>query len=176
VFGFRVEDAKRARAQLDRLEKLLGGLAEQVPQMKGRVKTTRVGGASFLTVAVDGKMVPWEQVPLDKVEKKQGEFDDLVKKLQTLKLTVALGVRDDYLLFSMGQSTAPLAALGGGKALADLPELRPLAKHAGERLTSIGYVSKKFAEAAQFTKADLDKLLETAREHLGEAGLAQEGG
>src|SRR5205807_5937909 len=36
VFGFRLEDTKRAKAQLDRLAKLMGNVVEQAPPLKGR--------------------------------------------------------------------------------------------------------------------------------------------
>ena len=130
VFGFRLKDSKRATTQIDRLAKLLEGAIEQAPPLKGRLKRAKVGGGSFLTLALDGGMIPWDGLPLKKIEKNAGEFDELLKKLKQLRLTLALGVRGDYLLFSLGESTAPLASLGSTKTLADVAELKPLAKHA----------------------------------------------
>jgi hypothetical protein len=173
VIGFRLEDTRRAAGQLERLEKLLNALAEQAPVLKGRFKRSRIGTGSFLTLALDGGMIPWEDVGLKQIEEKPGEFDALVKKLKQLKLTVALGLRGDYLLLSLAESTAPLAALGGSKCLADIDELKPLAKHAGERLTSISYSSKKFNARLQ-ERADIDATLANVQGLLGGLDLTQE--
>src|SRR5207253_2014452 len=64
VWGFRLEDTKRAKAQLGRLEKLLGDLVEKAEPLKGRFKKTTIGKGEFLTLTFDGKMVPWDKVPL----------------------------------------------------------------------------------------------------------------
>ncbi|MBI1916167.1 MAG: hypothetical protein HYS12_15750 [Planctomycetes bacterium] len=174
VWGFRLEDTKRAKAQLGRLEKLLGDLVDQVPPLKGRFKTTEVGGNRFLTLTFDGKMVPWDDIPFNRIEKKAGEFDDLVKKLKELKLTIALGLRGEYLLLSVGESTAPVASLGGDKTLADRDELKPLAKYAEKKLTSVSYVSKGFHSKAGFTKADLKNVFESFLPYLDQADLTKE--
>ncbi len=144
VVGFKLTDTKKATNQLRRLEILGGILANQVPNMKGRVKSVKVGDDSFLTVNLDGSMIPWDEIPLRDLEQKEGEFDGLVKKLKGLKLTVSLGVREDYLLLGVGSSVEAVAAVGGkGKRLTDVPELKPVlaAAAAGKRLTGIGYVS-----------------------------------
>ena len=62
------------------------------------------------------------------------------------------------MLLSIGESTAPLAALGGDKPLAERDELKPLAMHAEKKITSINYVSKAFLTKAGFTKADVRAL------------------
>ena len=58
-------------------------------------------------------MVPWDQLPIKDFEEKEGDYDDLVKKLAGLKLRVSLGVRDNYLLFAIGDSLEALDRLGG---------------------------------------------------------------
>src|SRR5205823_434660 len=91
-------------------------------------------------------MVPWEdKIPFKDYEEKAGEFDGLVKKLKTLKLAVSLGVRGNYLLLALGAVPETAARLGaGGQRLIDRPEMRPLAKFADRKLTSVSYVSKDF--------------------------------
>src|SRR5262249_34948438 len=81
VLGFKITDAKRVESQMKRLEKLWQDQAEQVPPLKGRLKRTKVAGDTFLTLTLDGEMVPWDQVPLQDFEDKPGQYDDLVKKL-----------------------------------------------------------------------------------------------
>ena len=92
VLGFKVTDAKRAERQLKRLEALAEQAADQTPQLKGRVKRTKIGDSSFLTLTADGSQVPWDAIPWDKVEDKPGEFKPLLRKLKALTLTIAVGV------------------------------------------------------------------------------------
>lgn len=172
VFGFHLDNTKRAGAQLERLEKLLGNLVEQAAPLKGRFKKVKIGGGDFLTLALDGSMVPWQQVPFDKIESMPGEFDDLVKKLQTVKLTVTLGVRENYLVFALGESTAPVAALGGARTLADRDELKPLARHADKRVASIGYTSKVFTERMA-AGGDLEKMADNLQGMLAKLDLTE---
>jgi hypothetical protein len=173
VLGFKVREPKKAEAQIKRLEALLKGLAEQAPPLAGRLRRANVGGHSFLTLTLDGSLVPWDEVPFKDFEDKPGEFDPLVKKLKGLKLTISLGVRDGYLLLAVGPSTASLARLGGkGERLADRPEFKPLRKFADRRLTSVGYVSKAFmARLAAANMGNLDGVVEMAKAGLAKAGL-----
>jgi hypothetical protein len=78
------------------------------------------------------------------------------------------------LLFTVGSSTDQLAALGAGKLLADLPELKPLAKYSDQRLVDISYVSKAMLQAISNTNRDLDELVNVVRKVLPEAGLPEE--
>ena len=83
VFGFKTKKLDAAEKQLKRLEELLKGVVDQYPQLKGRLKRVKIGDGSFLTLTLDGKMVPWEQIPLKDYEEKPGEFDKLTKRLKT---------------------------------------------------------------------------------------------
>src|SRR5262249_35047151 len=143
VLGFKLRDPKPAEAQLKRLEKLLDGLAAQAPPLKGRGQRAPHPGGPFLTLAVGGPVGPRGPIPFKKFEEEPGQYDALVKKLTGLKATLSIGVRGDYLLIALGESTAPLARLDGkGKRLNDRPELKPLAPFAEKRLTSISYASQ----------------------------------
>ncbi len=174
IIGFRLSDTKKAENQLKRLEMLLGQLQDQAPPLKGRVKRTKVGDGNFLTLNLDAEMIPWDQVNLKELEQKPGEYDKLIKKLRGLKLTISLGVQGKYLLLGVGPSAEHLAALGGpGKKLIDRPELKPLEKAAGKKLTSIGYASKAFRAKANTNKKDFDGLADMAKGLLPEAGLPE---
>ncbi len=175
VLGFKVTDAKRAERQLKRLEALADQLAEQTPQLKGRVKRTTVGDSSFLTLTADGSQVPWDAIPWDKVEDKPGEFKPLLRKLKALKLTIAVGVSHDYLMVSIGGSTEPLTRLGGdGPRLDQRPEFKPLAKFADRKLASISYSSKEFNRLASSNALrQLGSLVELAKAGLAKADLTE---
>ena len=145
VVGFKVSDTKKAEAYVEKLAALLEGLAEKEARLKGRVQRVKVGDANFLTLTLDGSLVPWDKIPIQDVESKPGEFKPLLKKLKGLKYVISLGVRNGYLLLGQGGSIKPVTRMGGpGQHLSDLPEFKPLAHAAGKRLTSVGYASKTF--------------------------------
>ena len=88
---------------------------------------------------LDGAMVPWDQIPLDKfkeMEAEEGDAQKIVDQLKKSKLVIALGVRDNYLLVSIGRSLECLEKLGKGQRLIDRAEFKPLEKYADRRLVS----------------------------------------
>ena len=174
VLGFKISNTQRVQSQLKRLEALVKPHLDSDPRFQGSLKRTTIGGDEYLTMELDGKMVPWHDVPWDRLVEKPNQYDELRAKLMNLKLTITLGVRGDYLLFSLGGSNDQLAALGTGKLLADLPELKPIAKYAGERLVDISFVSKSMLQAVSNTNRDLDELVNVVRRVLPQAGLPDE--
>lgn len=166
VFGFRISEAARAEEQFKRLDTLLTERLENNPRMKGRIKRTKLGTGDFLTISFDGAMIPWKEIPFKELEATEGEFDDLVKKIKQMKLVVSLGIRDNYVLLGMGESTSMLAKLGEGPSLRSRPEFKKLAPFADRRLTSVGYVSealmKKSAENSGKQIEELARLVKTA--------------
>jgi hypothetical protein len=175
IIGFRLSNTETAQKQLNRLEALAKQALQQAPPpLQGRFKREQVANSSFLTVNVDGSLVPWEQVNLKQFEDKEGQFDKLQEKLKQLKLTVSLGIRDHYLLLVIGESTAGIAQLGTGKKLADRPEFQPLTKHADSRLTSISYISEKLRARGSMSKKDIERLVATAKEQMQKAELPAE--
>ena len=119
VFAFKHTDAARAKAQLDRLEKVVTEAIAGEPKLKDRFKRSAVGGNDYLTLTLDGKMIPWDEIPTDasEIEEKPGQLKQLIEKLKTLEMAISIGVRGDYLLISVAPSTAHLAALGTGAAI-----------------------------------------------------------
>ena len=173
VMGFKIKDAKKAEAQIQRLETKLNELIPQAGAiLEGRLKREKVGAGNFLTFHLDGDMVPWDQIPWQNIEEAAGEFDGVVKSLKRLKLTFAVGVRDDFLLFSIGAGTDGLKQLGGeGKRLTSRPELKPLVEAASKRLTGISYSSKELRAKSQMSREDIDGLAVTAGHALDAAGV-----
>jgi hypothetical protein len=175
IVGFKIKDAKKAEAQIKRLEDVLNGLIAMVPQLEGHLKRGKVGEDSFLTLHLDGGMVPWDEIPWNEVEEAAGEFDGVKKSLKQLKMTISVGARNGYLLFAIGSSTEGLKQLGGeGQRLTGRPELKPLVAAAGKRLTSMGYTSKALASKGGMSAEDIDSMTVMAGHALDAAGIPED--
>jgi hypothetical protein len=175
VLGFKVKDAKKAQAQLGRLEALASAHLKEVPELKGRFKRTMVGSDSFLTLTLDGGLLPWDDIQawIKDQEEKADEFAPLIKHLKAAKLTVSLGVRGGFLLLGVGSEAKDLTKLGGtGKRLIDRDELKPLTKALDKPLTTVGYVSKAFRAAAAGSSNDLAQMGKSLKGLLEVADLS----
>jgi hypothetical protein len=175
VIGFKVADARKVDAQITRLEGLIQGQIkekEELEFLKGKVKRQMVDGSAFLTLTLDGAMLPWDDIPIKDWEDKGGEFDDTIKLLKETTLTFSLGVRKGYLLFAVTSKAQDLAAFGGkGKKLGERTELKPLAKAAGKPLTAISYFSKALKDKFYFSPSDYESVVKNAKGLLAKAGL-----
>ena len=153
IIGFKVNDPKRAANQIDRLHGLLA-----IAGLNTYVKAIKIRGAKFLSAELDGDMIPWDQIPINDLAEKDGEFDPLVKKLKSLKLTINHGVMDGYVLASIGPSNAFLEKFGGpGRRLIEAPEFQPVRNHTAKPITKVGYASKSFRIRTGATGFDLDE-------------------
>lgn len=173
IIGFKLSDTKKAQAQLDRLEKVLGPALAGVPALADRLKRVRVGTDRFLTLTLDGSQVPWEIIPAKTVEEKPDEFAPVLAKLKSLKLTVSLGVRGNYLLLALGSSPQHVDRLGKGARLADRPEFKRLAPFADKPLVGITYVSAEFATRIGTSGKDVDGMMEGIRAGINAADLPE---
>lgn len=175
VLGFKIKDANKAEGQIKRLESLAEALAAFAPIMQGRTKRTKIGEDSFLTVSLDGEMIPWDQIDWQDVEEAAGEFDGVRKNLKKLKLTISLGVRHGYLLFALGSATDGVSEFGGGgPRLSNRPELKPLLRAAGKPFTGISYGSKALAAQSSWKAEDIDNLATVAGHALDAAGIPEQ--
>ncbi len=113
VMGFKLSRTKPAQIAkwLESLEKTLGQAA---PALKQRFKKLQIQGADVYTLVIDGSMIPWNAIPIAQFEDQPGQFNDLVKHLTDMKLTIAVTVRDNYLLLSLGEGTNALKTVGPG--------------------------------------------------------------
>jgi hypothetical protein len=177
VVGFKLKSTDLAKEQLIKLETIGNILLESNEQTKGRFKKTKVGEYEYLVLELDGAMVPWSKVPMEKLkemEAAEGDAEKIVDRLKASKLVIALGVRGNYLLASIGSSTDGLESLGSGDRLIDRPEFKPLAQFAGKRLVSIGYLSEAMNRQMNNNAKNIDDLLELADELLPLAKLTDQ--
>lgn len=167
VVGFRLSDKEPATAQLARLEQIAGAVLGQQPAFEGRFARKPIAGGDFLTLQLDGSLIPWDLIPPDVLSQAEGLQD----KVSKMTLAIALGVKDDYLILSIGDSTEHLNALGQGESLAGRPELAPVKKHAQKPITSVVYVSEEFMTKANSVSQQIDQFTGTIEQFLPLAGL-----
>ena len=94
VLGFKLKNADLAKEELIKLETMGNILLESNEQTKGHFKKSKVGKYDYLVLELDGEMVPWDQVPMDKLkqmELNEGDFQKIIDKLKETKLVIALG-------------------------------------------------------------------------------------
>ncbi len=174
VFGFKLKNTDLAKEELIKLETFANIMLEMNERTKGRFKKAKVGAYEYLTLELDGAMLPWNMLPVEKlkeIEAEKGDVEKIVGRLKELKLVLALGLRGQYLLASIGPSTEGLARLGTGKRLIDRPELKPLTKFADKRLTSIAYVSEDMNQQLNNNAKAIDGVLDAVNAWLPTAKL-----
>jgi hypothetical protein len=177
IVGFKLKKTDLAKEQLIKLETIAGLVLEMNEQTKGHFKKTKVGDYEYLVLELDGKMIPWDEIPMDNLksmEAEDGDLEKVVEQLKDAKLVIALGVRDNYLVLSIGESLKTLEKLGMGKRLIDREEIKPLAKYLDKKLTSVGYVSEAMNRQANSQENNVDQLEDMAEEVLPLAKVTDE--
>jgi len=201
VVGFKLSAPGPAKTQLARLEKALQEALTEFPDVAKGFRREKVGPGEFLVLKLDGSKIPWDELidsaaaglkrpgaekespddddddasdsaaDAESAEKARAFIKALAARLNHRSLTLSLGLHENYLLFSFGETNATLAKLSGkGKRLIDRPELAPLLKSADKPLTGISYVSREVESTIRNTSnsADaVDKFLETWGEKIG---------
>ena len=166
VIGFRIKNTDNAAAQLAKLEKLIKEAIAKEPKLAKAFKREKVGDDEFLVLRGDGSMIPWDKVPLDELGDAKEKMKAIIAKLKKLTVAVSLGVRGNYILLSIAPGTDHLLTLGKGKLLIDRPEMAPVLKASGKRLSSIGYVSDRYIKAIGGGTQSLDAILSGAQKGL----------
>jgi hypothetical protein len=87
---------------------------------------------------------------------------------------VALGVTDEFLLLSIGESTDHLEKIGHGPLLADSTAIKRLEKHADQRVVAIQYISKAFATSLGSANQTMDDIVSAAGQALEKAEVSDE--
>jgi hypothetical protein len=164
VMGWKLKNNDAAKEQLDRLEAVLAAVIEQqAPILEGRLKREAVGGGDFLTLNLDGSLIPWDELDREDFPGDPEKLEKLIAKAKEMTLSIALGQRGNYLMFSIGDTAQHIAELGKGETLGDRAELQKMRRHVGERIVSIGYVSEAFMKQAN----NVGQQIEDAKSMIG---------
>ncbi|MGW8256417.1 MAG: hypothetical protein ACWGMZ_02915 [Thermoguttaceae bacterium] len=176
VAGFRLKKPAAASEALIKLEMFINIALEAQPALKGHFAKQAVGDHEYLVLNLDGKMIPWDQLPLDKAKALLDDENDwkaLVEHVKKMHFVFAIGVRDNNLLVSIGSSLETLKRLGSGEKLIDRPEVVPLKEFSDKPLTSICYVSKELGRQINNNAGQIEDLREFLIELLPMAGLSE---
>jgi hypothetical protein len=175
VLGFRVHDSEKATAQLDTVHGHLRTLLDDnQPEIAAHLERDQIAGHEFLTLRLDGSMIPWEQLRED-VDEEDMEFFEKIRELVSKKtVAIALGVVDDNVLFSIGESTDHLENFGKGPFLADHDAIKRLEKHADQRVASIGYLSQELAKSLSNPENTVNDLANSIDQALQGAEVDEE--
>jgi hypothetical protein len=173
VLGWRITDSERAKRQLDAVHTLVRNLLdEHRPELSAHLQRDQIRGHEFLTLRLDGSMIPWDEI------REETEDDEELQKWQDVlsdkTMALALGVTDKFALFSVGESTEHLETFGEGKSLAEQPAIDRLNKHADQRVASIGYMSKELAQTLSSPERTIEDLAGMAEEVLRAAEVSEE--
>jgi hypothetical protein len=175
VMGFRIQDKERARRQLDEVHALVRNmLDEQQPELSAHLQRDQIAGHEFLTLRLDGSMIPWDKIREEADEADHEQLEQWRNLLNSKTLAVALGVVDDFVLLSMGESTSHLETIGQSKVLADQLAIQRLAKHADQRVAAIGYVGESLARSMNSPEQTVENMASTLEEVLRHVGVDEE--
>jgi hypothetical protein len=155
VIGFRLSKPQEATAGLKRLEAWLKQQSDSSSDLAKRLSWKPVAGSDFLVLELNGAAIDWDKTfsPLAAT----GKLDNLAQKLRELKGTMCLGVRDNFLILGVGETTAVVEKLGKGTPLHERAELQPLAGFAKKKLTEISYYSQAFRGETAFGKKEVER-------------------
>lgn len=148
VWGFKVGKKDAATTQLKRLEGVLKFAVTAVPGLAKSLDRQEVAGHEFVTFTVTGEMVPWDDLDVGRLAEGFDDFEKVLDRLRSLRLVIAVGLIDDRVILSIGDSLDHLKKLAATEPadglLSTLP-FKPLVDVAGEKLTGISYLSEPLA-------------------------------
>jgi hypothetical protein len=164
ILGFRLSRPDAARSFLADIAKTF---RDQLPVP---LQEESVAGGSFHTIKLDAKMIPpGEREDLSNGLRSEGVAAEAIEKfnafLDSQTLAISVGVRGDYLLFSIGPDLEHLAKLGQGKSLAEAKALAPVRRIWKPRAASLLYVDANLLGTGKAPVDNwmlaLDKLIES---------------
>ncbi len=183
LLGWRVSDLNRARAVLEMSRALLTAILLTVPELSQGMRTEEIEGHNFLVVTVPGEIIPWEGIfsflseadheevrPLeDEIDFSEESADNLVvselvqilvDQARTLKVELALGIREDWILLGLGPDLKFLHIPPEDNRLANREEFRELYRRVTGEIVYTGYLSASFVKGGNSSSEDFRAVLD----------------
>jgi hypothetical protein len=179
VWGFKTTKREAGVSQLKRLEVLAKLFTQTNPDLADSLARKKIGKGEFVTFTLEASSLPWDDLReqmADEVGDVEG-IDKVLERLESLDLVVALGMIDDWVLLSIGDSTDHLQKLtiandkpATAGSLLDQKPFVPLLAHTDRRLTGINFISGELAAALSGSADDFDPMLEALPDAAEAAG------
>ena len=118
--------------------------------------------------------MPWPMIMQNAQGVDPQQMQELVTKLSALKLVISIGVRDKYLIVSMGDDNKHLGQLGQGALLYDRSEMEPIRKAARQTDHGNDVCQRGFCQKAGGIDTQIDQLRAWSRQLLPMSGLSTE--
>ena len=171
VLAFKVKDKAAGETQLKRLE-VVAKMALKNAEGKVELKRESIGDVEYLVLNLDGSEIKWpDDVPPGLAIDKE-TYETLQEIISKKKVVVALGVWNDYVLLSFGETTDQLEELGDADLLVETDSFEPLLPHLEEEegdLVAVSYVSADVMKTQAISPEDLDDAAEAADDLLENA-------
>jgi hypothetical protein len=167
VWGFKTTKLDAGRSQLKRLEVLVKLLTQANPALAESLQRRKVAGGEVVTftVRVDPDLLRQAQVGLEDYEQ---DLEKVLEKVGSLELVIALGIIDDRVILSIGDSIDHLEKLavkgGDRRGLLATKPFEPLLAHKDKRITAVSYLSDEMARLVAPSAADIEELAELSDE------------
>ncbi|MFM2095000.1 MAG: hypothetical protein RIS70_2124 [Planctomycetota bacterium] len=146
VVGFRVADREAVLRQWNRLAQL-AEILEPIPGWDGRFRKESIAGRERWVLTLEGRQLLGEDVQqVLAVFPDSDALKGIIDHVSTMKLTVGIGLADEYLLVAVGDSQDPIRQFGNGESLATREEFAPLRSLADGRLSAVSYQSARQAK------------------------------
>ena len=179
VWGFKTKKREAGASQLKRLEVLAKLFTQANPDLADSLARKKIGKGEFVTFTLEASSLPWTELReqmADEVGDVEG-LDKVVERLESLDLVVALGMLDDWVLLSIGDSTDHLQKLtiandkpATAGSLLDQKPFVPLLAHKDRRVTGVNYMSGELTAALAAAADDLDPMLDALPDAAEAAG------
>jgi len=176
VWGFKTTKRDIGRSQLKRIEVLAKLLVQANPDLEDALARRKVAGGEFVTFTLDGAAVPWDDLA-GQVAEMAGDVqgaEKVLDRLRSLDVVLAVGIVDDWVIVTIGDSVDHLEKLAfedPDKGLLATRPFAPLRADADKPITAVSYVSEALAEAFATTPDDLDDAVESLSGLAGDADL-----
>jgi hypothetical protein len=161
VWGFKTTKLDAGRAQLKRIEVLVKLITQANPALAESLQRRKVAGGEVVTFTVrpDPGLLREAAAGLEDYEQ---DLEKVFEKLGTLEVVIALGIIDDRVILSIGDSIDHLEKLavkgGDRRGLLATKPFEPLLAHKGKPFTAVSYLSEEMARAVAPSAADIEEL------------------
>ncbi len=180
LVGFKLAEVAKARQAIDHWVHQAEWVHQVEETQVGRLETREIGGETFSVFELTGDDIP------DDVKREMAtaflesgipfaKGRELLEWLGGLRLVVAVGIRDDYLLFSVGSDIGLIERWGEGPSLAASATFEPLRTHAHSAPANISYQTEAVARAGTISPALFRDAFEKAAPLIARDDEALEG-